>query len=39
LASLENGWEPRTFVLPLDSVIRPLEFEAIKDSLRHARGW
>lgn len=39
LASLENGWEPRTFVLPLDSVIRPREFEAIKDSLRHARGW
>jgi hypothetical protein len=39
LASLENGWAPRTFVLPLDSVIRPREFEAIKDSLRHARGW
>jgi hypothetical protein len=38
-AALENGWAPRKFVLPMDSVIRPLEFEAMKDSLRHAHGW
>ena len=39
LTTLENDWSQRTFVLPLDSVIRPRQYEAIKDSLRHARGW
>ena len=39
LTTLENDWGQRTYVLPLDSVIRPRQYEALKDSLRDARGW
>ena len=39
LTTLENGWRQRTFVLSLDSVIRPRQYETLKDSLRDARGW
>ena len=39
LTTLENDWGQRTFVLPLDSVIRPKQYESMKDSLRDARGW
>ena len=39
LTALKNDWGQRTFVLPLDSVIHPRKYEALKDSLRDARGW
>ena len=39
LTTLQNDWSQRTFVLPLDSVIRPKQYESFKDSLRAVRGW
>ncbi|MDE0871463.1 MAG: HTTM domain-containing protein [Flavobacteriales bacterium] len=39
LASISNDWNERSFVIPLDSIIRPKQFHLIKDSLRHAKGW
>ena len=39
LTTLQNDWSQRTFVLPLDSVIRPRQYESFKDSLRAVRGW
>lgn len=39
LTTFKNDWGRRIFVLPLDSVIHPRQYEALKDSLRDARGW
>ena len=34
-----DSWAPRTYVLPLDSVIRPAEWDKMRESQRNERGW
>ncbi|MBN31756.1 MAG: HTTM domain-containing protein [Crocinitomicaceae bacterium] len=39
LSASINSWAPRHYVLPLDSVIRPAEWNRIREHVRNERGW
>ena len=33
------SWAQRTYVLPMDSVIRPAEWDRMRENVRNERGW
>ena len=39
LSAPVSSWAPRTYVLPMDSVIRPAEWDRMRENVRNERGW